>query len=158
MARASVEDPLKVFRYRVVIDGFVRAGFTKVSGFGRDTEEASYREGAFNDTKQKSAGLTNFGDLTLTRGQIVQSQRGGDDDVVTWADDVFDITTSGNAANYRKDLDIEQYSASNVRARVWRVYECWVKGFKPMSDLDANASENSYEEMTIAHEGWERVL
>lgn len=158
MARASIEDPLKVFRFRVVVDGFVRAGFSEVNGFERDTEEASYREGAFNETKQKSAGLTNFGDITLKRGQIVGSQRGGDDDMIQWAGMVFDVASSGNASNYRKDLDIEQYSAANVRVRVWRVYECWIKKFKPMSDLKADASENSYEEITLAHEGWDRVL
>ena len=158
MARASIEDPLKVFRFRIVVDGFVRAGFSECTGFERDTEEAAYREGAFNETKQKSAGLTNFGDITLKRGQIVGSQRGGDDDFITWAQQVFDVAAAGNAANYRKDLDIEQYSASNIRVRVWRVYESWPKKFKPMSDLKADASENSYEELTIANEGWERVL
>ncbi len=158
MARASIEDPLKVFRFRVVVDGFVRAGFSEVTGFDLDTEEAAYREGAFNETKQKSAGLSNFGDLTLKRGQLVGTQRGGDDDFITWSQQVFDVAAAGNAANYRKDLDIEQYSASNIRIRVWRVYETWIKKFKPMSDLKADASENSYEEITLANEGWERVL
>jgi len=158
MARASIEDPLKVFRFRVVIDGFVRAGFSEVDGFEQDTEEAAYREGGFNDTKQKSAGLTNFGDITLKRGQIVGSQRGGDDDFIAWGQQVFNVSAAGNAENYRRDLDVEQYSATNVRVRVWRVYEAWVKKFKPMSPLKADASENSYEEIVLANEGWQQVL
>jgi len=158
MARASIEDPLKVFRFRIVVDGFVRAGFTECSGFERDTEEAKYREGAFNETHQKSAGLSNFGDITLKRGQIVGSVRGGDDDFITWCDQVFQVSSAGNAANYRKDLDIEQYSAANIRVRVWRVYECWPKKNKPFGDLKADSSENSIEEITLVNEGWERVL
>lgn len=158
MARASVEDPIKVFRYRVVVDGFVRAGFSECSGLESDTEVAEYREGGFNETKQKSAGLTSFGDITLKRGQIIGSQRGGDDDFITWYSQIFDVAAAGNAANYRKDLDIEQYSASNVRVRVWRVYEAWPKKFKPFSDLKAEASENSLEDIIIVNEGFERVL
>lgn len=158
MARASIEDPLKVFRFRIVVDGFVRAGFSECSGFEQDTDEAKYREGAFNETEQKSAGLSHFGDITLKRGQLVGTQRGGDDDFITWSQQVFDVAAGGNAANYRKDLDVEQYSATNIRVRVWRVYETWPKKFKPMSDLKADASENSYEDIVLVNEGWERVL
>ena len=155
MARASIEDPIKVFRFRVVVDGFVRAGFTEVTGFERDTEEAKYREGGFNETVQKSAGLTSFGDITLRRGQIIGSSRGGDDDFLIWASDVFDVASAGNAANYRKDLDIEQYSAQNLRVRIWRTYNCFPKKFKPFTDLKGDGSDNSVEEMVLANEGWE---
>ena len=158
MARASVEDPLKVFRFRVIVDGFIRAGFSEVSGFDRTTEEAKYREGGFNETVQKSAGLTDFPDITMRRGQIVGSSRGGDDDFINWASQVFDVASAGNATNYRKDLDIEQYSSTNVRARVWRVYNCWPKGFKPASDFKADGNDNSVEELKVANEGWEKVL
>ncbi len=48
MARGAVDDPIKVFRYRVRIDGFVRAGFTAVTGFKRTTDEAGYREGGLS--------------------------------------------------------------------------------------------------------------
>lgn len=158
MARASVEDPLKVFRFRVIVDGFVRAGFSEVAGFDRTTEEAKYREGGFNETVQKSAGLTEFPDITMRRGQIVGSSRGGDDDFINWAASVFDVASAGNATNYRKDLDIEQYSATNVRARVWRVYNCWPRGFKPTSDMKADGNDNSIEELKVANEGWEKIL
>jgi phage tail-like protein len=158
MARAALEDPLKVFRFRVVVDGFVRAGFTELNGIDRNTEEVKYREGGFNETSQKSAGLTEFPDITLKRGQIVGSSRGGDDDYVDWAQLVFDVASAGNDNNYRKDLDIEQYNALNVRARVWRVYNTWPKGYKPMSDGKAEGNENSFEELRLSNEGWEKVL
>lgn len=157
MARAAVEDPLKSFRFRVVIDGFVRAGFSEVTGFDRETDEAKYREGGFNETEQKSAGLTHFGDIMLKRGLIIGSSRGGDTDMLDWADLVFDIAVQGNAGNYRKDLDIEQYSAQNTRARVWRVYDSWPKKVVPTGELKAESSENLYESITLANEGWEMV-
>jgi len=157
MARASIEDPLKKFRFRIIVDGFQRAGFSKCEGLEKTTEEATYREGGQNETKQKSAGLTNYSDLTLERGQIVGSQRGGDNDFITWADQVNQVSAAGNAANYRKDLDIQQFSAQNVRMRVWRVYEAWPKVFKPVGPLDASSSENSVEVIVLANEGWEPV-
>lgn len=158
MARASIEDPLKVFRFRIVIDGFVRAGFSEVSGFESTTEKASYREGGDNTTKQISAGLTSFGDLTMRRGQIVGSKRGGDNDFLDWYNQVFDVAATGSAENYRKDFDVEQYSGSNVRARAWRVYEAWPFKLKPFSDLKADASENSLEDIGVVHEGWEVII
>lgn len=158
MARASIEDPIKTFRFRIVVDGFIRAGFSEVTAPEMSTEEAAYREGGFNETKQKSAGLTSFGDITMRRGQIIGSSRGGDNDFLDWYKQVFDVASSGNSSNYRKDLDIEQFSASNVRVRVWRVYDAWPKKLKPFSDLKADGSENSLEDIVVVNEGYEQVL
>ena len=158
MPRASQEDPIKVFRFRVRVDGFVRAGFTKVTGFKRTTEQSKYREGGDNETFQVSAGLTSYGPITLTRGLIVGSSRGGDDDMYDWAEQVMSVAGGGNAANYRKDLDIEQYNAQNVRARVWTVVNSWPAEVEPTSDLDGSSSENAVESMVLAHEGWTKSL
>lgn len=157
MARGAVDDPIKVFRFRVRIDGFVRAGFTEVTGFKRTTDEAGYREGGFNETPQKSAGLTNYGDITFRRGQLIGSTRGGDNDIITWVEQVHRVTVQGNAANYRKELDVEQYNAMNQRVAVWRVFEAWAADFTPFTDLSATSSENSYEEIVVKCEGWRRV-
>jgi phage tail-like protein len=155
MARAAVEDPLKAFRYRAVVTGFVRAGFSEINGIDRTTEEAKYREGGYNETVRKSAGLTDFPDITLKRGQLVGAQVGGDFDMVNWASLVFDVASVGNAANYRIDITVQQYSATNTLARAWTIYECWPKGFKPLSDLKGEGNENSFEELKLANEGWE---
>lgn len=153
MARAAIEDPLKVFRFRVLIDGFARAGFSSVSGLKRTTEKAEYREGGMNETKQKSAGLTDYGDITLKRGQIIGSSRGGDSDIIDWAELVHDVAIGGNAANYRKDFTIEQYNSLNDRACYWEVYDAWITDATFMSDMSADSSDNSYEEITLANEG-----
>lgn len=157
MARGSLEDPLKDFRYRVKVDNFVRAGFTEVTGLDRETEVVKYREGGFNETPQNSAGLTTFPILTLKRGLIVGSSRGGDDDFLNWSQQVFDVASAGNAINYRRDLDIELYNATNVRARVFRVYNSWPAGFKPFGDLKGQGNDNLIEELRLSHEGWEPV-
>lgn len=158
MARATVEDPIKVHRFRLVIDGFVRAGFSEVTGLKSETEVAKYREGGFNTTEQKSAALTNFPDITLKRGQIIGSTRGGDDDFIDWVKQVFDVAGAGTAANYRKDLDIEQYNSMNQKVRVWRVYNAWPKNHDAFSDLKGEGNDNSMEALVLVHEGYEKIL
>jgi len=155
MARAAIEDPLKVFRYRIEIDDVSRAGFTEVTGLSRDTDVTEYREGGMNETPQKSAGLSKFPDITLKRGQIVGSTRGGDDDLINWVNQVHSVSTGGNAAQYRRDFDVVQYNALNQEVRRWRVNNAFPKTFKPMSDMNGTSSENSYEEIVVAYEGFE---
>ena len=154
MGRASVEDPLKVFRYRVEIDGVARAGFTEVNGLERETDVAEYREGGMPETPQKSAGISKFPDITLKRGQIVGSSRGGDDDLINWSDEVHDVAAGGNGENYRRDLDIIQFNSLNVEVRRWRVFNAWPRRSKPMSDLNGTSSDNSFEEVVLCHEGY----
>jgi phage tail-like protein len=127
-------------------------------GLTRTTEEAKYREGGMNETVQKSAGLTEFPDITLKRGQIIGSSQGGDDDFLNWATQVFDVSAAGNATNYRQDIDIQQYSAQNVLARVWTVYNTWPKEYKPMSDQKGDSNDNNFEELKLANEGWDETL
>lgn len=157
MARTSIEDPLKNFRFRVEVDGISRAGFSEVSGLQRETDVVEYREGGSNETPQKSAGLSKFADITLDRGQIIGSNQGGDDDFYNWAQDVHDTATGGNSLQYRKDLDIVQYNSLNVEVRRWTIEQAWPKLYKPFSDLQGLGTENSIERLVIAHEGFDKV-
>lgn len=156
MARSSVEDPLKNFRFRVEVDGIARAGFSLVEGLQRETEVIEYREGGQNETAQKSAGLSSFPNVTLERGQILQSTRGGDDDFYNWAQDVHDVAAGGNALQYRRDLDIVQYNSLNVEVRRWTILNAWPTVFKPFSDLNGLGNENSIERLVLAHEGFDK--
>jgi phage tail-like protein len=153
--RASTEDPIKVFRFRIEIDDVVRAGFTECSGLERTTDVAEYREGGMNETAQKSAGLSKFSDIVLKRGQIVNSQRGGDADFMEWAREVHDVAVGGNAANYRRTLDIVQFNSLNQEVKRWTVTNAWPSRYKPFSDLNGTSSDNSIEELTLTHEGFD---
>lgn len=156
MARASVDDPIKVFRFKVQVDGFIRAGFSELSGVDRTVEVVNYREGGMNDTVQKSPGLTTFPDITLRRGQIFGNV-GGNNDFYNWMAQVFILGTNGNAAVFRKNLEIVQVNHANAEVRRWRIVEAFPVGYKPFSDLNGQTNENSVEELRIAHEGWELI-
>lgn len=111
-----------------------------------------------NETPQKSAGLTKFNDITLKRGQIIGSSRGGADDLLDWYQLVKQANqTQGNAPNYRKDLTIKQYDATNTLVKAWIVRDAWPKRYKPFSDLNATSNDNSIEELLLAHEGFDEM-
>jgi phage tail-like protein len=156
MARTSVEDPLKVFRFIVEIDGMARAGFMEASGLERTTEVAEYREGGDNETMKKSAGLSAFSDITLRRGQILDE---GQNDFYNWAQEVHNVSSlGGNVRDYRRDIDIVQFERGGVEVKRWRVFECWPNRFKPFGDLNATStSDNSIEELSLVNEGFELV-
>ena len=154
MARAAIQDPMKVFRFRVVIDGFVRFGFSEASGLSKETAVVEYREGGMNETPQKSAGLTTYGDITLKRGQYDPSLPGAND-FLNWVNQVHRVAVMGNAEQYRKDIEIEQYNAVNQRVRSWKVSHAWPKSHKAFGDLNATSNDNSLEELVLAHEGFE---
>lgn len=156
MARASIEDPLKVFRFTANITNFARSSFSEISGIDMSITVERYREGGFNETAQKSAGQAEFPDVTFTRGQIFSVQRGdgSDLDMINWMNMIYQVTTIGNAINYRQDITVSQYSANNTLAREWTLVEAWPCGFKPLTELKGMGNENSYESMKIAHEGW----
>lgn len=156
--RTDQEDPLKVFRFHVEIDGFARFGFQKVSGLQAQTEKVEYREGGSNTTVQKSPGLTKYPDITLERGQILAAGA-GDNDILTWYRQVFDVSAkkANSSAAFRRDIDLVQFDKEGTEVKRWRVYEAWPSDFTPMGDLDGQSSNDSIEKMVIAHEGFDLV-
>lgn len=155
MARSVVEDPLKVFRFRVRVDGFERATFSEVTGLTRTTEVTEYAEGGKNDTNQKSAGRSSFPNISMKRGKIVGVA--GEDDFSAAALRVYEQGTTGNPDEYRFDFDIEVYNARNELAETYRIENAWIATFKPMSDFNATASDNHFEEIEVVHEGWSKI-
>lgn len=163
MARASVDDPLKVFRFRIVIADFQRGGFTEFTGVKKETDEAEYREGGSNESPQKSAGLSKYANVTMKRGQFVGSSNPqGDDDFVSWVNQVHQVTGVGTATNYRKDFNVEQWSnvgnnGAGVPVVRWGFREAWPKSETPFSDLNGLTSDNSFETLEVVHEGYTKT-
>jgi phage tail-like protein len=156
MARTSVEDPLKSFRFLVFSEGFARAGFSECSGLERTTEEVKYREGGDNETSRKSPGLTEFGDITLKRGQVLDQ---GQNDFYNWAQEVHDVASlGGSTRDFRREIDIVQFERGGMEVARWRCYECWPKRFKPFSNLEGGGNNDSIEELVLACEGFEKTV
>jgi phage tail-like protein len=79
MARPSISDPLRNFKFRVTIEpanptlagimsGVSTLGFSVVSGLTVQNEMIAYREGGMNTHPHKMVGQSDYGPVTLTKG------------------------------------------------------------------------------------------
>ena len=157
MARTALEDPIKAWRWRVFIAGVVRLGCTECNGFSVTNQKINYAEGGNNDYDQKSAGRSEWADITLKRGQIIGSALGGENDWSDWTRQVMNVAAAGNALNYRREMECAQYNSLNQEAERKRVYNAFPSMYRPNSDLGGSKNENSFEEIQLTHEGWEKV-
>jgi phage tail-like protein len=145
-------DPIKNFRFRVKWEGRYVAGVSRLSALRRSTEVVSHNEGANPGQTRKSPGRTEYEAITLERG-VTQ-----DTEFEDWADRVYSFGTQRPGdPDFRKDVQIEVYDESGQLGRVYLVHRCWVSEFQAMPELDANANGVAIEQITLEHEGWERI-
>lgn len=80
MARSVVSDPIRNFKFKVLISpasgsalatylgGDIQTGFSVVSGLTVQNEMIAYREGGMNTHPHKMIGQSDFGPVTFTKG------------------------------------------------------------------------------------------
>ncbi len=145
-------DPYKNFKFRVLWDGKVVMGVSKVSSLKRTTEVVKHRSGGENSHDHKSPGRTTYEGITLDRGLT------HDPEFEKWANMVH--TYEGDSmmalAGYKKDLMLEVLNEKDQVALRYKLYACWVSEYVAVPDLDANANAVAIEHMKIELEGWER--
>ncbi|MEW5787793.1 MAG: phage tail protein [Pseudomonadota bacterium] len=145
-------DPYKNFKFRVVLDGKVVMGVSKVGALKRTTEVVKHRDGGDNSTDRKSPGRTTYEGVSMERGIT------HDLAFEAWANLVHQY--SGDPAmdlvNYKKDLTLEVLNEKGHVAKRYFLYRCWVSEFTAMPDLDANANAIAIESIKIELEGWAR--
>jgi phage tail-like protein len=142
-------DKYRNYKFELEIDGFVRAGFQKVTGMGATTEEITYREGGENETPHKLPGQTTFKDITLERGYS------DDSDFQDWYSQIFDIDQSDGVQGddeFRKTVTIYLKDKAGNRVVKWTVENAWPKD-KAVADLDASANDVLIETLILANEG-----
>jgi len=61
-------DPYSAYRFKVEIDGIIKAGFTDVSGLTIETEVETIKEGGVNNYEYKLPKFTKYSNITLKRG------------------------------------------------------------------------------------------
>jgi len=148
MARSTVFDPVTNFRFVIDVEGFDRgAQFMKCSAPKRTVDVIEYREGDQPPILQKGLGLAKMDNITMERGLTENV------DFVNWAKMAHD-GSAGTAQNAlpRKEMTITQLDRQGNPFRKWRLFDAWVVEYRPISDLDATASENTIEQMVVAYE------
>ena len=143
-------DPYENFRFRVIWDGRVVAGVSRISGLSRTTEVMEHREGGDPSTSRKSPGRTSFAAIVLERGM---SQ---DHDFEAWANEVWTLGGDASQADFRRDVRIEIEDEAGQPVLAYDVFRCWVSAYEALPQLDANATAVLIESITLEHEGWSR--
>jgi phage tail-like protein len=147
-------DPYKNFKFRVLVDGKVVAGVSKVTALKRTTEVVEHREGGDPSKSRKSPGRNKFEPITLERGVT------HDPVFEDWANKVWNLGNGFGAEvslkDFRKDISIEMYNEAGQKVIGYKVYRAWVSEFQSLPDLDANANAVAIEHLKLEHEGWER--
>jgi phage tail-like protein len=147
-------DPYKNFKFRVILEGRVVAGVSKVSGLRRTTEVIEHREGGGPSFPRLSPGVTKYEAITLERG--ITHDTAFED----WARLVHGLGAGAGQAmslrSFRKDLRIELMNEAGQVAIAYNVYRCWVSQYQALPELDANGACVAIESIRLENEGWER--
>jgi len=144
----DVKDPLVGFHYAIEIQGTVTGFFTECSGLGSEHEVVEHKivDSKGKELIQKIPGRMKWENVSLKRG-ITDNM-----DIWKWRKQVED----GKVNDARKSGSIVMYDQSLQEVARWNFVRGWpTKVTGPQ--LKSNANEIGIEDLTIAHEGLERV-
>ena len=163
MARHLGNDLYHSFRFHILMhdrsdtddNALPDAGFTNCTTPEVTLDSADYREGQFLYTR-KMAGIPSMSDITISKGIARKEGR-----FWRW----MKACVEGNG-NYRNDFDIRHYhrvgnlegspaprtSDSYGHHRTYQVKQAYPTRYKVSSDLDANTSDISIEELDFTYE------
>lgn len=182
MARSSTLDPLEKFRFLVDFSlpapaagpavAVLRCGFHDIQMPKRSTNKVLYREGHEAAINSKSAGLSEFEDVVMTRG-LIGADGATANDFLKWAKAVH-APGAGNAGygaaegsaaattqasnDYRGDVTIQMLDRAGTIVRAWKLHQAWPTNFVPGSDLNAGEDgEKSMESLTLCYEDFQEL-
>jgi phage tail-like protein len=172
MARSAQFDPIDSFRFSVeVLDAagqsvLSRAGFASCTFPSETTGEITYREGQYRDAMEKSAGLTVYNNITLTRGMT------NDQDFYVWVEahkkhasnvrgsngafTANDTRPTDDASNeYRRTIRITVLNRDSTPAKQYTLYNAHVASFQPGDNLDATSEAKIMSSLELRYESYE---
>ncbi len=142
-------DPLIGAHFALDVDGVVSAFFATASGFSNSTEVVTHQavDASGKSVLQKIPGDLTWDDLTLGRG-ITDSLA-----LWEWRQKVIDGDVEGARANG----SVIMYNQAGEEVARFNFVNAWPSAWKG-PDVGAEDQSVAIEEITIAHEGLERVL
>ncbi len=147
MATGGRTDPLVSYHFHVEIDGITQAQFRECGGLGSESQVVEYKESVKGVTViRKQPGAIKWADITLKRGvsDIMELWQ--------WRKQV----EQGKVDEARKNGSIVLYDQANKEIARWNFKEGWPSKLSG-PQVKADANEVAIEELTITHEGMERV-
>jgi phage tail-like protein len=142
-------DPLIGAHFALEVQGVVSAFFSQASGFNNSSEVVTHQavDAAGKSVVQKIPGDLTWDDITLNRGIT--------DDLALW--DWRLQVVNGDVVGARKDGSVIMYNQASQEMARFNFRNGWPSGWKG-PDVSSEDQSVAIEEITIAHEGLERVL
>jgi len=144
----AIAAPFRVFRYKVVIEGIERAGFSEVSGMNISVDPIEYREGNdIRNTPRKYPGLAKFGNVSLKWGLTDDSA------FLTWIQTVAPSNTDGpKGENLRKTVTITLIDDTGKDGPSWSLLNAWPVGYN-IPDLSGLGGDIAISSLELCCEG-----
>ncbi len=141
-------DPLIGARFALDVDGVVSAFFASASGFNNSSEVVTHQavDASGKSVIQKIPGDLTWDDLTLTRGITDDSA------LWDWRQKVID----GDVVGARANGSVIMYNQAGEEVARFNFTNGWPSSWKG-PDVSSEDQAVAIEEITIAHEGLERV-
>lgn len=150
---AHRRQPYPGHRFRVVMEGRVVAGVSRVGPLRRDTEVVVHRTGGDRPVSVRSPGRSSFAPVVLERGVT------HDADFEGWASLVFqpDGPPEVALASYRRDLRVELLNEAGQVALAYLLFGCWPSSYEALPELDANGhAQVAIQRLELQLEGFQR--
>jgi len=143
----------KKFAFLFEIDGFLSAGFSKMSALEVEVAEVKQYEGG-RLIPDKSPGRVDFKDITLERGATR-----ADFDAYLWFTSVVNAQANVGLDDpfFKRHGDLIQLDRSGLIIKRWTIFNAWPKMFTA-GDWDNNADENVIEKLVICFDYFVRTL
>ena len=111
VARSSVHDPYRAFKFRVRFDGKAVAGVTKVSALGRSVQSTELKEGGDLLAPYQNPGAVSYDEVTLEKGLSL------DRTFEEWANAVTKLQSSpASAKNFKRTVYIDTFDLASQAA------------------------------------------
>lgn len=145
---AEREDPLVAFKFALEIEGKLSGYFTNVTGIGSETEVIEQKVTGENGETiiQKIPGRHTWTEITLKRGVTTNLE------IWEWRK----MVVQGKINDARTNCSIVALSQDNQETARWNFTNAWpTKVTGP--EMDSAGTNYMVEEVSIVHEGLERV-
>jgi len=141
MATDKRNDPYRVFRFRVDIEGVPVAAFSEATGLTAEGDPVEYREGTDKELHvRKLTGLRKYSNISLKRGKTE-----GDKTMWDWFNNI------ANGIDDRRDGTITLMNESGTDVMRWHFEAAWINKIENPS-LNATGNEVAMESVELCHE------
>ena len=145
----DIDNPIQAFYFLLEMEKISGAAFLTVTGIGSENEVIEHKVmGTGGQTViQKIPGRLTWTEITLRRGVTANT------DLWKWRQ----MVVTGKVKDARTNCSITAYDSTGTEVARWNLIAAWPsKVVGP--EMDSAGQNYMIEEMTIVHEGMERVV